>query len=51
MAQHPLTVSGPKSQEDFLADRERFWHGWTRFTVGVVIFLVVLLVLMATFLV
>ena len=50
MAQHPITVSGPESEDDFLADRERFWHAWTRFTVGAVIFLVVLLVLMAFFL-
>ena len=51
MAQHPLTVSGPETPEHFLADRERFWHAWTRFTMGAVIFLIVLLVLMAVFLV
>ena len=51
MAQHSVTVSGPETPEEFLADRERFWHAWTRFTVGAVIFLIVLLVLMAWFLV
>ncbi len=51
MAHSPQTVSGPESQEAFLADRERFWHAWTRFTIGSVIFLVLLLVLMAVFLV
>ncbi|MDE2006265.1 MAG: hypothetical protein KGI51_06850 [Rhodospirillales bacterium] len=51
MAHSPHTASGPLSQEAFLADRERFWHGWTRFTTGSVIFLVLLLVLMAWFLV
>ncbi|MDE2581272.1 MAG: hypothetical protein KGL52_06535 [Rhodospirillales bacterium] len=50
MAQHPLTVTGPETEEQFLADREHFWHAWTRFTVGAVIFLVLLLVLMAVFL-
>ena len=51
MAQHPITVPGHETPEEFLADRERFWHAWTRFTTGAVIFLVVLLVLMAVVLV
>ncbi|HVC63294.1 MAG TPA: hypothetical protein VND19_23390 [Acetobacteraceae bacterium] len=50
MAQHPITVPGHETPEEFLADRERFWHAWTHFTVGAVIFLVVLLILMAVFL-
>ena len=49
MAQSP-TTTGPIREDDFLADRERFWHGWTHFTVGAVIFLVLLLVAMAVFL-
>ncbi len=51
MAQHPIAAPGHETPEEFFADRERFWHAWTRFTVGAVIFLVVLLVLMAFFLV
>ncbi len=50
MAEHSSVYTGPQTQEAFLADRERFLHGFTRFTLGVVIFLVVLLVGMAVFL-
>ena len=50
MAQHPITVPGHETPEEFYADRERFWLSWTRFTTGAVIFLVVLLILMAFFL-
>ncbi len=49
MAQSP-TTTGPIREDAFLADRERFWHGWTHFTIGAVIFLVLLLVAMAVFL-
>jgi hypothetical protein len=50
MAEHSSVFTGPDTQEAFLADRERFLHGFTRFTLGAVIFLVVLLVGMAVFL-
>jgi hypothetical protein len=48
---HSPTTTGPIQEDAFFADREQFWHGWTRFTVGAVIFLVLLLVAMAVFLV
>ena len=48
---HSPTTTDPIQEADFLADRERFWHGWTHFTTGAVIFLVLLLVAMAVFLV
>ena len=51
MAEHSSVYTGPETQEAFLADREKFLHGFTRFTLGVVIFLVLLLVGMAVFLV
>jgi hypothetical protein len=50
MAEHSSVFTGPDTQEAFLADREQFLHGFTRFTVGVVIVVVVLLVGMAVFL-
>ena len=43
----PMQAETP---EAFLADRESFWHGFTRFTLWVVIFLVLLLVGIAVFL-
>jgi hypothetical protein len=51
MAEHSSVFTGPDTQEAFLADREKFLHGFTRFTLGVVITVVVVLVLMAVFLV
>lgn len=50
MADHSTVFHGPETQEAFLADREHFLHGFTRFTFGTVIFLVLLLVGMAIFL-
>lgn len=46
---HPVTPV--ETPEAFLADRQRFWSGFTHFTLGVVIAIVILLVLMAIFLV
>jgi hypothetical protein len=46
-AQPPLLVETP---EAFLADRQNFWHGFTMFTLGSVIVIVLLLVGMAIFL-
>ena len=42
--------SGQDSVEALTADRERMWNGFTSATLGLVIFMVVLLVLMAFFL-
>ena len=51
MAEHQTTVfRGPETPEAFLADRQRFWESWTHFTLGSIIFLVLLLVAMAVFL-
>ena len=46
-ANPPMQVETP---EAFLADRQSFWNGFTKFTLGVVIFIVLLLVGMAIFL-
>ena len=50
MAEHGTVFTGPDTQEAFLADREQFLHGFTRFTLGMVILVVLVLVLMAVFL-
>jgi hypothetical protein len=51
MASHATAhYTGPETIEDLTADREKMWHGFTSATVGVVIFLVILLVGMAVFL-
>ncbi|HEY4044404.1 MAG TPA: hypothetical protein VGM32_21520 [Rhodopila sp.] len=42
--------TGPDTIEALTADRQRMWHGFTNATVGVVVFMVVLLVGMAIFL-
>jgi hypothetical protein len=48
---HAAHPSMPVETEDvFLADRQRFWNGFTKFTLGCVIFLVLLLIGMAIFL-
>lgn len=53
MAEHsatPTRTAGDETTEAFLADRQNFWNGFTQFTLWCVIFLVVLLVGMAVFL-
>jgi hypothetical protein len=50
MAEHSSVFTGPDTQEAFLADRENFLHGFTRFTLGVVVAVIVVLVGMAVFL-
>ena len=51
MAEHTSTkFQGPETQEAFLADRLRFWSGFTSASVGTVIFLIVLLIGMGVFL-
>ena len=44
MAEHSTVFTGPDTQEAFLADREQFLHGFTRFTLGMVILVVLVLV-------
>ncbi len=48
MAQTPGTP--PVTEEAFFADRQSFWNGFTTFTAGSVIAVVMVLVLMALFL-
>lgn len=51
MADHGSTAfTGPETQEAFLADRQRFWAGFGKFTLWMVIFIVLLLIGMAVFL-
>ena len=51
MADHAAThYTGPETIEDLTADRERMWHGFTSATTGVVIFMAILLIGMAVFL-
>jgi hypothetical protein len=46
----PSHTAGDETTEAFLADRQNFWKGFTQFTLWTVIFLVVLLIAMAVFL-
>ncbi|HEY1413632.1 MAG TPA: aa3-type cytochrome c oxidase subunit IV, partial [Rhodopila sp.] len=51
MADHATTpATGPESIEALTADREQMWHSFTSATTGGVIFVAVLLILMAFFL-
>ena len=51
MSQPTTTPTAPvETPEAFLADRQRFWNGFTHFTLAMVIFIVLLLVGMAVFL-
>ena len=51
MASHaPARYTGPETIEALTADRERMWGTFTSMTTGTVIFLVVLLIGMAVFL-
>jgi hypothetical protein len=51
MAQLPVSATGPETEEAFLADRQRFWLGFTSFTFWAAVFIAILLILMAIFLV
>jgi hypothetical protein len=42
--------TGPDSIEALTADREKMWSGFTNATVGLIVFMVILLVGMAVFL-
>jgi hypothetical protein len=53
MSEHSPAVRPPmltETPEAFLADRQRFWNSFTHFTLGSVIFIILLLVGMAIFL-
>jgi hypothetical protein len=53
MSEHSHAAASPmraETPEEFLADRQRFWNGFTHFTLAMVIFIVLLLVGMAVFL-
>lgn len=51
MASHGTTrYTGPETIEALTADREKMWAGFTTATMGTVIFMVILLVGMAVFL-
>lgn len=49
-AAHPSSPTQGETPDAFLADRESFWNGFTQFTLWSVIFIIVLLVGMAIFL-
>jgi hypothetical protein len=51
MAQSATRVRGPESEEAFLADRQRFWLGFTSATMWAVIGVAILLILLTVFLV
>jgi hypothetical protein len=46
---HPTTTA-PTDPELFLEDRQKFWGGFMNATLGMIIFMIVLLVGMAVFL-
>ena len=50
MATPTTRYSGPTTTEALLADRQKFWGGFTSATTGAVIFMVILLALMGLFL-
>lgn len=50
MAEQSTIFQGPDTPEAFVVDRQRFWHGFTNVTLGSLIFMVLLLVAMAVFL-
>jgi hypothetical protein len=51
MASHGIARhSEPETMEGLIADHQKMWHGFTNTTLGVVIFLAILLILMAIFL-
>jgi hypothetical protein len=50
MAEQSTVFRGPDTQEAFFAEKLKFWGGVNKATVGTVIFMIVLLVGMAVFL-
>ncbi len=51
MAEQTTIATGAETEDAFVADRQRFWNGFTRFTMGAVIVIAVLLILLYFFLV
>ncbi len=51
MAQQPIMFGAPETEDDFLADRQRFWFSFTRFVTIAVGVIVLFLILMTVFLV
>jgi hypothetical protein len=51
MAQTPRLFRGPETEEAFVADRQRFWFSFTKFTAWMVVLVVLVLILMTVFLV
>ena len=50
MAEQSTRFHGPETQEAFLADRLKFWGGFTNATTGTTIFVILLLIAMGVFL-
>jgi hypothetical protein len=50
MAEQSSVFTGPETPEALLAQRQKFWHGFTNATMGVAIFVALLLIAMAVFL-
>ena len=53
MSEHSHAAHPPmqaETPEAFLTDRQNFWNSFTKFTLGSVIFIILLLVAMAIFL-
>lgn len=51
MAEQTTIATGAETEDAFVADRQRFWNGFTRFTTGAVAVIVLVLVLLWVFLV
>jgi hypothetical protein len=49
-SQGTARYTGPETIEALTADREKMWHGFTTATIGGIIFMAVLLIAMAVFL-
>ncbi len=50
MADTTIATTGPVTEDALLADRQRFWNGFTTATLGAVVSIAILLILMAIFL-
>ncbi len=50
MATQSTRFTGPTTTEALIAERQKFWSGFTGATTGAVIFMAVLLILMGLFL-
>jgi ABC-type sugar transport system permease subunit len=50
MAEQSTRFHGPETEEAFLADRMKFWEGFTSTTVWVVVLLILMLIGMGVFL-